>query len=162
MSPDAAPRHPEWARSLARALGEDHDAVAALEDPTGRLHRLHVAAATVDRKPAESAHQPARDRMQEQLLLCEVVNRPPCQRADHERIDKAPVVRCEDHRPAFRHMLHAASPHAEVDVEERLQDRPCSPVERLVNAPLERPRVVLVRVVTRRRGPIGRISAHWW
>ena len=73
--PDAAMGIPERAGTSPRPLGEDHDAVAALEDPPRRVHRLLVAGAAVDRERPEAAQQPAGDRVQEELLLRDVVDR---------------------------------------------------------------------------------------
>jgi hypothetical protein len=132
--PDAASRAAERPWAHARPLREDHHAVAALEDQPRGVDRRLITTAAVDRERAEPIEQPARDRVREQLLLGDVVDRPPRQRADHEGIQEAAVVRGEDHRPASRHMLHAQSPHPEVHEEARLQQRADKPVHDPVHA----------------------------
>ena len=61
----------------ARALGEDQHAVAAREDRLGGVDHVLVGVAAVDREGAERVEQPRLQAVAEQLLLGDVVDRPP-------------------------------------------------------------------------------------
>ena len=135
---DAALRPAEPAGSHPRALGEDHDAVAALQDRPRGAHHLFVRGAAVDREGAEGVEEPRLPAAREQLLLGHVVHGPAHQRPDHERVEERAMVGGEDHRPLLRHMLAADPAETEVEMEERLQDRAHEPVHVGVHAALPR------------------------
>ena len=130
QAPDAALGRAERAGPGAGALGEDHDDVAALEDPPRGVHRVAVAVAAIDREGAERAEQPGREAVVEELGLRDVVDRPAQHHADHPRVHERAVVGGDDHRPVLRHVLHPDALHAEVHEEERLQDGAREPVDR--------------------------------
>ena len=133
---DAAPGAPERAGPDARALGEDQHRVAAGEDRLRGLEHVGVALAAADREGAERVEEPGRQPVAEQLLLGDVVHRPPGDRGDHERVQERAVVGGEDHGPALGHVLAADPRQPEVEVEERLEDRPHEPVDERVDAAL--------------------------
>ena len=72
--------------------------------------------------PSELRNQATRP-VAEDLPLGDVVQRPPRDRADHERVEERPVVRGEDDRARRRDVLAPDARHPEVEVEERLQHR---------------------------------------
>ena len=81
----ARPSLPAGARRrAARALREDHQDVALVEDPLGQPERVHVGGAAVDRMDAAVAGHPADDRPVEHLLLAEPVD-PPAERRHQPR-----------------------------------------------------------------------------
>ena len=57
------------------------------------LHRLLVRRAAPDREGAQAVEEPAEQRVLEQLLLGDEVDRPAEAAADHERVEEAAVVR---------------------------------------------------------------------
>ena len=75
--------------------------------------------------------------MLEQLPLGHVVDGPAHERADHEGVEEAAVVGGQQQRAAARQVLAADALHAEVDEEERHEDRPERPVENGVHAAVE-------------------------
>ena len=131
---DAAARAAERAGADARALGEDQDGVAAGEDRLGGLDHVRVALAAADREGAEVVEQPAGEAAAEQLLLGDVVERPPRERGDDERVEERAVVRGEDHRAVGGDVLAPDPRQPEVEVEERLQDAADEPVDERVDA----------------------------
>ena len=126
---DATLRLAERARAHARALREDADDAAALEDHPRRLHRVLVGLTTPDRERAERQQEPGLPPLVEQLDLRDEVQRPPEAAPDHERIREAAVVRGHQHRARLGHVLEADPPQPEVDVEEGLQDHAHDPVD---------------------------------
>jgi len=123
----------------ARALGEDQHAVAAREDRLRRLDHVPVGVTAINREGAKRIEDPALEAVAEQLLLGDVVDRPPHHRADHERIEEAAVVGREDHRAVGRDVLAPDPREAEVQMEERLQDPADQPVHDRVHAALACP-----------------------
>ena len=93
-------RAPERPRAHARALGKDDHAVAALEDLARGVHRAGVAGPAVDGESSERTQKPRLPAALEELALGHVVDGPPKQRADDERVEKAAVVGGEQQRPA--------------------------------------------------------------
>src|SRR5204862_919602 len=120
--PDATLRLAERALAVARALREDDQRAAALQDLLGRLDRLLVRLAAPDREGAEAVEEPAREALLEQLLLRHEVDGAVQADADDERVEEAAVVRREDHG-AIGHVLAADPLHAEVGKQERFEDR---------------------------------------
>ena len=116
------------------SLGEDHDAVTALENGSGGVHRLAVAGAAVHGKRAEGIEQTGLPGLLEQLALGHVVDGPALERADHEGIEEAAVVGREQQRSAAGKMLAPDPLEAEVDEEERHQHRAQRPVQQRVHA----------------------------
>ena len=100
--------------------------------------------------PSELRNQ-ADQPVAEQLLLGDVVHRPPGDRGDHERIQERAVVGGEDHGPALGHVLAAEPRQPEVEMEERLEDRPHEPVDERVDAALAVARVQLAVIGGRLR-----------
>ena len=93
---------PERPRAHARALGEDHDTVAAREDHAGRLHRARCRRRR-DRRGRLRGRSAARlPALFEQLALGHVVDGPAHERADHERVKEAAVVGGEQQRATAR------------------------------------------------------------
>ena len=88
----------EGAAADPRALGEDADGAAALDDQAGGLHRLLVGLAAADREGAEPGEDPALPAALEQLDLGDVVHRPPPGQAaaDREGVEEAAVVGGDD------------------------------------------------------------------
>ena len=100
------------------------------------VDRVLVGVAAVDREGAERVEDPRLQAIGEQLLLGDVVDRPPHHRADHERVEEAAVVGGEDDRPVLRDVLAPDAREAEVEMEERLEDRADEPVDDRVDAAL--------------------------
>ena len=89
---------PSAAGARARALGEDHDDVAALEDPRAvSIASRSPLPRSTGNAPSELSHQ-ARIAVREQLALGDEVHRPAHERADHERIEERAVVGGDDDR----------------------------------------------------------------
>ena len=143
---DAALGAPERARPGAGALGEDQDAVAALEDRPRGLEHVRVAGAAAHREGAERADEPRDEPVLEDLALGDVVDRPAVEHADDERVQERPVVGGEDHRPGGRDVLAADAAEPEVQMEERLQDRARDPVDDRVDTALAGPLVQAVEL----------------
>src|SRR5437764_8100802 len=122
-SADAALRLAERARARTGALREDQDDVSARDDRLGGGDRVLVAGAALHRKGSQRVQDPPHPPLPEQVLLGEVVHRPPGHRPDHKRVEEAPVVGGDDHRTIGRNVLAADPRHPEVDVEERLEER---------------------------------------
>ena len=142
QAPDAPPGPAERAGTRARALGEHQHDLASVEDRLGRLDRLLIAGAPVDRERAQRVQQPAQDpAVAEQLLLGHVVHGPPGHRADHERVEEAPVVGGENDRPLRRDVLPADPLHPQVDQKERRQDQPDDEQHHPIDALLPGPAV---------------------
>ena len=108
---------PERAAADPRALGEDHDDVAALEDRLRGGHRLLVGLAAPERERAERVQEPAHQAVLEQLALGDEVDRPPQAAADHERVEEAAVVRGEDQRPVGGEVLAPVAAEAEPELD---------------------------------------------
>ena len=138
QAPDPAPGRAERRRS-ARAC------------PRGRRRRSLRARGSRGRCPSRP-HRPRRDRrgrrrgafssprlpaLLEQLALGHVVDGAAHERADHEGVEEAAVVGGQDQRAAAGQVLAADALHAEVDQEERHEDRPERPVQEGVHAPRE-------------------------
>ena len=147
---DTALGAPERARPGAGALGEDQDAVAALEDRPRGLEHVRVAGAAAHREGAERADEPRDEPVLEDLALGDVVDRPAVEHADDERVQERPVVGREDHRPGGRDVLAADAAEPEVEVEERLQDRARDPVDDRVDTALAGPLVQAVELLLAR------------
>src|SRR6185503_16319262 len=88
---DAALRLAEGSAPDARALGEDHDRLTALDEDAGRLHRLLVGLAAANRERAEGIEEPTHPALLEQLALGDEVDGPPEADADDPRIEEAAV-----------------------------------------------------------------------
>ena len=88
----AAVRLAQRAAAVARALGEDHDHLAALDEQARGLHRLLVRLAAPYREGAHAVEDPAAKAAGEHLLLGHEVDRAPDAGADHERVEEAAVV----------------------------------------------------------------------
>ena len=131
----------ERAAADARALGEDHDRLAALEQRERGGHRLVVGLAAPDREGAHAVEEPADQRVLEQLALGDEVDRAAEAAADHERVEEAAVVGREDHA-AVRDVGAAAAPQPEVDLDRRLEDEARRPVDVAVHAATARALVV--------------------
>jgi hypothetical protein len=136
--PDAASRSAERARPDPRALGEDQHDVAASQDRLRRVDHVRVRGPALDGKGAQSIQHPGLEPAREELLLGDVVHRPPRHGGDHERIEKTAVVGRDDHGTVGGNVLPADPAEAEVDVEERLKDRPHQPVDERIRALLPR------------------------
>ena len=83
--------------------------------------------------PSALSNQPCQLAL-EQLPLGDVVQRPAGDRRDHEWVQERAVVGRDDHRPLGGDVLAADARQAEVDVEERLEDRPDEPVDDRLHA----------------------------
>ena len=118
----------------ARALGEDADRAAALEDHASGLHRELVRLAAPDREGAEREQQARLPALLEQLHLGDEPERPAEADADHERVGEAAVVGGEQDRAFGGDVLGPDPPEPEVEVEERLQDGAHDPVDDRVDA----------------------------
>lgn len=94
---------------------------------------LRVGGAAIDWKGAQRVEQPAQPTQLKELLLGYVVDGTPHERADYERVEEGAMVRGEDHRTVLGQVLAAGPVHAEVEVEERLEDRPHGPVHERVH-----------------------------
>ena len=98
------------------------------------LHRVLVAGAAVDGEGTERVQHPRLPALFEQLALGHVVDGTAHERADHEGIEKAAVVGSQQQRARTWQMLAAGALQAEVEQEERHQDRPQRPVQDRVHA----------------------------
>jgi hypothetical protein len=128
----------ERTTTYAGPLREDHDTVAARENRASGGHRLFVTATAIDRKSSKAVEQPGLPATLEQLTLGHVVDRPPRQRADHERIEKATVVGREQYWAGAGDVLASEAGDTKVEQEEGDQDRSHKPVEHRVDAMGER------------------------
>jgi hypothetical protein len=110
-------------------LREDHDTVTTLENRASGIHRLFVAASTIDRKSPKAVQQPSLPMILEQLTLGHVVDGPTRQRTDHERVEKAAMVGCQQHRPSAGNMLAPKTSEAKIEQKEGHQDSTYEPIE---------------------------------
>ena len=124
----------ERPRAYAGPLREDHDTVTTLENRASGGHRLFVPVSTIDGKGPQAVEQPSLPAMLEQLALCHVVDGPTRQRTDHERVEKAAVVGCEQDGPGAWNVLAPQAGKAKVEQEEWDQDGSRQPVENRVDA----------------------------
>jgi hypothetical protein len=93
----------------------------------------------IDRERAQGVQEPALQAPVEELLLGDVVHRPPHHRRDDERVQEGAVVGGEDDRAALGDVLAADAAQPEVDVEERLEGRADEPVHEWVDATVASP-----------------------
>ena len=121
--------------------GKITTACAALEQRQRGLDGLLVGLAAADREGAHAVEEPAEQRVPEQLLLGDEVDRPPDAAADRERVEEAAVVGGEDHA-AGRDVLAPEAAQPEVDEDRRLEDHADGPVDDRVDAPATRALVV--------------------
>ena len=92
----------------------------------------------------------------EQLLLGHEVDGSPQAHADHERVEEAPVVRGQDHRPARGDVLAALALEPEPDPHRGLQDRTHDPVHNPVHA--APPRALVIALLA--AGPLFGVVWH--
>ncbi len=123
--PDPALRPGERALADPGPLGEDHDGAAALDREPGGLDRGLVRLAAADREGAEAAEDPALPALLEQLDLGDELNRaaPGQERADHEGVEKAPVVGGDDEPALDARVLATLAIEAKPDEEERQEEQ---------------------------------------
>ena len=151
----------ERAGTGPRALGEDQDDVAALEDRLGGDDRVRVGGAAPDRERAERRQQPRDHAADEDLLLGDVVHRTTSHARDHERIEEAAVVGGDDHGSPLGDVLTPDPLHPEIDQEEDLKADPDHPVDDRVGAAF--PHALMKAIVIHRNlsYPPRRPSLQW-
>ena len=84
-----------------RALGEEHDDIARVDGPCGRLNRGHVSPLAGDGNRAEALDRAPNQRVPPELRLREEAERPVDCGADHERVGHRVVVHDDDRRAAW-------------------------------------------------------------
>ena len=149
---DAALGLAERARTYAGALGEDQHDVPARKDLLGGLDHVVIARAPVDGERPQRAQDPGQRRVKvEDLLLRDVVHRPPGHAGDHERIEEAAVVRGQDDRSLLGDVVAPDPAQAEVGMEERLEQYADDPVHERHDSPV--PRLPVQHFVIHRTQP---------